>query len=113
MENLFRPVATRGLGLLERLTGGAERLERRLRLAGRRTSTDSFRIEQVVFGAVGLVLGIALAVAAIVAAGRERGTGAVHRRSRRAAGRALARLPAGSRDQAPRLPHGARVPDGR
>ena len=63
VENLFGPVATRGLGLLERLTGGAEQLERRLRLAGRRTSTDSFRIEQVVFGAVGLVLGIALAVA--------------------------------------------------
>ncbi len=66
VENLFGPVATRGLGLLERLTGGAEQLERRLRLAGRRTSTDSFRIEQVVFGAVGLVLGIVLAVAAIV-----------------------------------------------
>ncbi len=66
MENLFGPVAARGLGLLERLTGGADQLERRLRLAGRRTSADSFRIEQVVFGAVGLVLGIVLAVAAIV-----------------------------------------------
>ncbi len=66
VENLFGPVAARGLGLLERLTGGADQLERRLRLAGRRTSADSFRIEQVVFGAVGLVLGIVLAVAAIV-----------------------------------------------
>jgi tight adherence protein C len=66
VENLLGPVAVRGLGLLERLTGGADQLERRLRLAGRRTSTDSFRIEQVVFGAVGLVLGIVIAVAAIV-----------------------------------------------
>jgi tight adherence protein C len=66
VENLLGPVAVRGLGLLERLTGGAEQLERRLRLAGRRSSTDSFRIEQVVFGALGLVLGIVVAVAAIV-----------------------------------------------
>lgn len=65
LENLLGPVAQRGLGLLERLTGGADQLERRLRLAGRRTSTDSFRIEQVVFGAAGVVLGIVLALAAI------------------------------------------------
>ncbi len=65
LENLLGPVAHRGLGLLERLTGGADQLERRLRLAGRRTSTDSFRIEQVVFGVAGLVLGIILALAAI------------------------------------------------
>ena len=64
-ENLLGPVASRVLGVLERLTGGADQLERRLRLAGRRSSTDSFRIEQVIFGAVGLVLGIVVAVAAI------------------------------------------------
>lgn len=64
-ENLLGPVARHVLGLLERLTGGAEQLERRLRLAGRRTSTDSFRIEQVVFGVLGLTTGIALGLAAI------------------------------------------------
>lgn len=64
-ENLLGPVARQGLGLLEQLTGGADQLERRLRLAGRRSSTDSFRIEQVVFGAVGLMAGIALALLAI------------------------------------------------
>lgn len=64
-ENLLGPVARGGLGVLERLTGGTDQLERRLRLAGRRTSTDSFRIEQVVLGAVGLVVGILLALAAI------------------------------------------------
>lgn len=65
LENLMGPVATRGLSVLERLTGGADQLERRLRLAGRRISTDSFRIEQVAFGAAGLVLGVVIAVAAI------------------------------------------------
>ena len=65
LENLLSPVAQRTMGLLERLTGGADQLERRLRLAGRRSSIDSFRIEQVVFGAVGLVAGLLLALAAV------------------------------------------------
>src|SRR5699024_7028766 len=69
LENLLGPVAARVLGLLVRLTGGADQLERRLRLAGRRTSADSFRVEQVVFGAAGLVIGVVLAVAAIVLRG--------------------------------------------
>lgn len=65
VESLLGPVAGRAVGLLERLTGGAEQLERRLRLAGRRTSTDSFRIEQVVFGAVGLAIGLGAGLAAV------------------------------------------------
>lgn len=65
LETLLGPVAQRGLGMLERLTGGADQLERRLRLAGRRGTADSFRLEQVIFGAVGAVLGIVAAVAAI------------------------------------------------
>src|SRR5699024_6519278 len=69
LESLLGPVAVRVLGLLERLTGGADQLERRLRLAGRRTSADSFRVEQVVFGAFGLVIGVVLAVAAIALRG--------------------------------------------
>ena len=69
LENLLGPVAVRVLGVLERLTGGNDQLERRLRLAGRRSSTDSFRVEQVVFGAIGLVLGVVLAVMAIALRG--------------------------------------------
>lgn len=69
LENLLGPVAARVLSILERLTGGPEQLQRRLRLAGRRSSTDSFRIEQVIFGAVGLVLGVVLAIAAITLRG--------------------------------------------
>ncbi|MGP9844417.1 type II secretion system F family protein [Brachybacterium sp. 107] len=64
-ENLLGPVAHRVLGVLERLTGGADQLERRLRLAGRRSSTDSFRIEQVVFAVFGLVLGVVVALLAM------------------------------------------------
>lgn len=69
LENLLGPVAVRAVGVLERLTGGAEQLERRLRLAGRRSSMDSFRIEQVIFGAIGLTLGTVLAVSAIALRG--------------------------------------------
>lgn len=75
LENLMGPVAVRVLGLLERLTRGADQLERRLRLAGRRSSADSFRVEQVVFGAVGLVAGVVLAVAAIALRGTSPVTG--------------------------------------
>lgn len=65
LEALLGPVAVRAIGVLERLTGGADQLERRLRMAGRRSSADSFRIEQVVFGAAGLVLGLAAGLAAV------------------------------------------------
>lgn len=65
LEAILGPVAVRTIGLLERLTGGAEQLQRRLRLAGRRSTVDSFRIEQVVFGAVGLALGLLAGLAAV------------------------------------------------
>lgn len=65
LENLMGPIAHRILGVLERLTGGADQLESRLRLAGRRSSTDSFRIEQVILGVIGLLAGVAVALVAI------------------------------------------------
>lgn len=65
VETLLGPLAVRTIGLLERLTGGADQLEKRLRLAGRRTSTDSFRIEQVVFGVAGMALGLVAGLAAV------------------------------------------------
>src|SRR5690606_27084014 len=43
----------------------ADQLERRLRLAGRRSSADSFRIEQVVFAVFGLILGVVVALLAM------------------------------------------------
>lgn len=65
IETLLGPIAVRIIGVLERLTGGADQLEKRLRMAGRRTSVDSFRIEQVVFGVAGLVLGLLAGLAAV------------------------------------------------
>ena len=63
------PVADSALGILERLTGGQAELERRLRLAGRRSTTESFRVEQVVLGAIGGVIGLLLGVVAVVSRG--------------------------------------------
>ncbi len=66
---LAGPLADRALGLLERLTGNAAQLERRLRLAGRRGSVEGFRIEQVVWGIGGSVIGFILALAAVTMRG--------------------------------------------
>lgn len=66
---LAGPLARRMLGVLESLTGGSEQLRRRLRLAGRRTSPDEFRIEQVLWGSAGMVGGFALAAAAVTLRG--------------------------------------------
>lgn len=63
------PVAEKTIGILERLTGGREQLERRLRLAGGRTGVDAFRMEQVLLGVIGSVAGLATAITAILARG--------------------------------------------
>lgn len=65
LRTLAGPVAGRTVGMLERLTGNASQLERRIRLAGGRGSVESFRVEQVLWGAAGGVLGFALALAAV------------------------------------------------
>lgn len=70
---LLGPLATTVLPVIERLTGGAGQLERRLRLAGRRGSSESFRVEQVLAGIIGAVIGLVLAVALMTT----RGTSAV------------------------------------
>lgn len=69
LRALVGPVLARVIGLLERLTGNATQLRRRLRLAGRRTGVEAFRVEQVVWGAGGAVLGVAVAIAAVTMRG--------------------------------------------
>lgn len=66
---LVGPLTDRTIGLLERLTGNAAQLERRLRLAGRRGSVEGFRVEQVVWGIGGGVAGFAVALAAVTLRG--------------------------------------------
>lgn len=69
LEHVLGPVAARGIGVLERLTGGQAQLDRRLRLAGRRDAVDAFRIEQVILGSLGGVAFLALAVFAVTVRG--------------------------------------------
>lgn len=68
-RRLLGPMVSRVIGLLERLTGGPEQLERRLRLAGRTTTVDSFRLEQVVMGLGAMAAAGVLAVAAVTLRG--------------------------------------------
>ncbi|MBK0332215.1 type II secretion system F family protein [Brachybacterium sp. MASK1Z-5] len=69
VRTLLGPVAQRMLGLLERLTGGSEQLEKRLRMAGRTSGIEAFRVEQVLWGIAGLVVGLVLAFVAVGARG--------------------------------------------
>lgn len=66
---LLGPVAQRTLGILERLTGSDAQLRRRLRLAGRRSGVEMFRIEQVLAGAAGGVVGLLLGIGAVTLRG--------------------------------------------
>lgn len=65
MGGLAGPALSRTIGLLERLTGNAVQLRRRLRLAGRRTSVEAFRVEQVLWGVGGATAGFVVALAAV------------------------------------------------
>ena len=76
-EVLLGPIAARGLGVLERLTGDQQQLDRRLRLAGRRDAVDAFRIEQVLCGAAGGLAALGLAVLAVTTRGASPLLGAV------------------------------------
>lgn len=66
---LIGPIARHLLGLLERLTGDAEQLERRLRLSGSTSGAETFRVEQVLCGIAGAVLGAVLAVGVVALRG--------------------------------------------
>jgi tight adherence protein C len=61
-RRLFGPVLGEAVGVLDRLVGGAASVRRRLNGLGGRTSLEEFRIEQVVWGAAGM-LGAAVAAA--------------------------------------------------
>jgi tight adherence protein C len=57
---LFAPVAGEAVGLLDRIVGGDASLRRRLGGLGRRLTVEEFRLEQVVCGSVGMVVGALL-----------------------------------------------------
>ena len=69
LERLLAPVMTDALRLVERLGSPTADLERRLQRAGGTTSVDRFRSEQVVAGAIGTAVGLALALLLVATRG--------------------------------------------
>ena len=66
LERLLRPVLADAAKRLDRWFGGAATLRRRLVQAGRGMTVEQFRAEQVVWGALGFLAGLALMVLAVV-----------------------------------------------
>ncbi len=69
LERLLAPVMADALRLVERLGSPTADLERRLQRAGGTTSVDRFRSEQVVAGAIGTAVGLALALLLVATRG--------------------------------------------
>ena len=63
LERILRPFMGDATRFLNRALGGPATLRRRLDQAGRSMSVDEFRAEQVLWGAVGLLVGLVLSVA--------------------------------------------------
>lgn len=58
LERILRPIMSDATRLLNRVLGGVASTRRRLEQAGRGMTVDEFRSEQVLWGAVGLLLGV-------------------------------------------------------
>jgi tight adherence protein C len=66
LERILRPVLGDATRFLDRWLGGVTSLRRRLVQAGRGMTLEEFRAEQVVWGALGLMAGLALSGLAVV-----------------------------------------------
>lgn len=62
LERILRPVMADATRMLERVLGGAGSTRRRLDQAGRQLTVDEFRAEQVLWGAIGLLLGVGVSI---------------------------------------------------
>lgn len=69
VRNLLGPVLADATRVVDRLFGGRRSVRRRLRSLGDRLSVEDFRVEQVLWGAVGLAVGIAVTAALSAASG--------------------------------------------
>lgn len=63
LERILAPFMARAVRALERILGGTSSVRRRLEQAGRGVTVEQFRAEQVVWGGIGLVVGVMLCVA--------------------------------------------------
>ncbi|WP_020577284.1 type II secretion system F family protein [Actinopolymorpha alba] len=73
LERILRPYFRSGAGILERVLGGGAVVRRRLQQAGLDMSVDEFRVEQLIWGAGGFAVALAVSVVALVS----RGTNAI------------------------------------
>ena len=71
LERLLGPLLRDAAAFVDRTIGGSASVRRRLDQAGRAVTLENFRIEQVLWGAAGLLVGVVLAVVSAV-----RGSGA-------------------------------------
>jgi tight adherence protein C len=69
VRRLFGPLLGEVVELLDRLVGGSASVRRRLNGLGARTTLDEFRLEQIVWGVLGMVLATLLTLAAGVLRG--------------------------------------------
>jgi tight adherence protein C len=60
LERLLRPVLADAVRLIERVLGGSGSVRRRIEQAGLHTTVEEFRVEQVIWGAAGLLAGVVL-----------------------------------------------------
>lgn len=67
LERLLKPWLADATAFLDRWLGGAASLRRRLAQAGGRQTVEDFRAEQVVWGALGVLAGLALSTLALLA----------------------------------------------
>lgn len=65
LERILKPVIGDLSGVLERWLGGSASIKRRLSQAGRNMSIEEFRAEQVIWGAIGLLAGLAVVVLSV------------------------------------------------
>jgi tight adherence protein C len=62
LERILRPIMTDATRMLNRVLGGVASTRRRLQQAGRDMTIEEFRAEQVLWGAIGLLVGVGLGV---------------------------------------------------
>jgi len=66
LERLLGPLLRDAAGVVDRVVGGTSSVRRRLDQTGRDLTVEHFRMEQVIWGAGGLLAGLALAVLSAV-----------------------------------------------
>lgn len=69
LERILRPYFRDGAGLLERILGGGAVVRRRLQQAGSDLTLEEFRIEQLIWGALGFAFALVISLLAFVARG--------------------------------------------